>query len=80
MSWKTAPSTLPLLIWIPAKVTSLVSTQMVESCFRGNSIRASWDGTSQKLPPSQCNSASYSFYGVAAAHDLHHAVMNAALE
>lgn len=33
MSWKMAPSTLPLLISIPAKVTSLVSTQMVESCF-----------------------------------------------
>lgn len=80
MSWKMAPSTLPLLISIPAKATSLVSTQMVESCFRGNSIRPSWDGTSQKLPPSQCNSASYSFYEVAAAHGLDHAVMNAALE
>ena len=78
MSWKMAPSTLPLLISIPAKVTSLVSTQMVESCFR--SIRPSRDGTSQKLPPSQCNSASYSFYEVAAAHGLDHAVMNAALE
>jgi hypothetical protein len=29
-------------------------------------LRPSWDGTSQKLPPSQCNSASYSFYEVAA--------------
>jgi hypothetical protein len=46
----------------------------------GNSIRPSWDGTSQKLPPSQCNSASYYFYEVAAAHGLDHAVMNAALE
>ena len=69
-----------LLISIPAKVTSFGFHPDGRKLLSGNSIRPSWDGTSQKLPPSQCNSASHSFYEVAAAHGLDHAVMNAALE